>query len=43
MRKPILLLVALALLMSLGSCATLRGMGEDLKNLGKGIESTVSK
>ncbi len=43
MRLPTVLLVTLALLCSLAGCATFRGMGEDLKNLGKGIESTVSK
>ncbi len=39
MKKIVLLLLAAALLA--GACATLRGMGEDLQNLGKGIRETV--
>ena len=41
MRRLILLLVGLLLATSLGGCATLRGMGEDLQNLGKGIKKTM--
>lgn len=41
MRKTILLLLAL-LLFVFGGCATIRGMGEDIQNLGKGIKKTFS-
>ncbi len=40
MRKLVLLLSLLALLASQG-CATFRGMGEDIQNLGKGIKESV--
>ncbi len=39
MTKIGLLLLAAALLVT--ACATIRGMGEDLQNLGKGIRETV--
>ncbi len=42
MRKMILLLIAFALLLGLEGCATFRGMGEDLQNLGKGIKKSAS-
>ncbi|MGH7830987.1 MAG: entericidin A/B family lipoprotein [Candidatus Binatia bacterium] len=38
MRKAALLLLALLL----GGCATLRGMAEDIQNLGRGLKKTVS-
>jgi predicted small secreted protein len=40
MRKKMLPL--LALLFVLGGCATLRGMAEDIQNLGKGMKKTIS-
>lgn len=43
MRRPIVLFVALMLLISLAGCATLRGMGEDFENLGKGLKKTISE
>ncbi len=42
MKKTISLTVLVAILIGLASCATLRGMGEDIQNLGKGIKKTVS-
>ncbi len=42
MRKMISLLVAL-LLIALAGCATLRGMGEDAENLGRGLKKTISE
>jgi predicted small secreted protein len=30
------------LLLSLAGCATFRGMGEDIENLGKGIKKSIS-
>jgi predicted small secreted protein len=36
-----LLLIAGLLLLTLTACATIRGMGEDLQNLGRGIRETV--
>jgi predicted small secreted protein len=41
MRKMTLLLLALLLVVSAG-CATLRGMAEDIQNLGKGLKKTIS-
>ncbi len=41
MRKTILLLISLLLLVGLAGCATVRGMGEDLQNLGKGIQKSL--
>jgi len=43
MKKPILLLAGLFLLLVLEGCATLRGMGEDAENFGKGLRKTVSE
>ncbi len=42
MKKTIALAILLALCMGLAGCATLRGMGEDIQNLGKGIKKAVS-
>ncbi|MCZ6563549.1 MAG: hypothetical protein O6948_11630 [Deltaproteobacteria bacterium] len=42
MKKLILLLVVVFLLAS-GGCATMRGMGEDFQNLGRGLEKTFDK
>jgi predicted small secreted protein len=39
----ILLLVALLLAASLEGCATFRGLGEDLQNLGKKLEDKASR
>jgi predicted small secreted protein len=41
MKKRTLLLLAL-LLIILGGCATVRGMAEDIENLGKGLKKTIS-
>lgn len=41
--KSIALLLALSLSMGLAGRATLRGMGEDLQNLGRGRKKTVSE
>jgi len=41
MKKTILLLLGLLLILS-GGCATVRGMAEDIQNLGKGLKKTVS-
>lgn len=41
MKKRTLLLLAL-LLIVLGGCATVRGMAEDMENLGKGLKKTIS-
>jgi predicted small secreted protein len=43
MKKRFSLLVVLSLLIGLAGCATLRGMGEDIQNLGKGRKKTVSE
>jgi predicted small secreted protein len=38
--QRLIVLVALVLLVAtLGGCATFRGMGEDIKTLGRGIEN----
>ncbi len=42
MRRFTLLIAALMLLATLAGCATFRGMGEDIENLGKAIKKTVS-
>jgi len=42
MRKSTLLLIVFTLLLSLAGCATFRGMGQDIQNLGKGIQKSVS-
>jgi predicted small secreted protein len=42
MRRVTLLIVALVLLTNLAGCATFRGMGEDIENLGKAIKKSVS-
>jgi len=39
MRTLIALAVLMVLAAGLGGCATFRGMGEDLKTLGRGIEN----
>jgi predicted small secreted protein len=41
MKKTTLLLLGLLLILS-GGCATVRGMAEDIQNLGKGLKKTVS-
>jgi predicted small secreted protein len=41
MKKRTLLLLAL-LSIVLGGCATVRGMAEDVENLGRGLKKTVS-
>jgi len=41
MRKRTLLLLVL-LSIVLGGCATVRGMAEDIENLGKGLKKTIS-
>ena len=42
-RRPIFLLVALLLASGLEGCATFRGLGEDIQNLGKKLEDKASK
>ena len=42
MRHLTLLIVALMLLASLAGCATFRGMGEDIENLGKAMKKSTS-
>jgi predicted small secreted protein len=41
MRKLLLLLIIVVLITS-GGCATLRGMGHDCENLGRGLEKTFA-
>ncbi len=43
MRRLIFGVVGLVLAIAFGGCATLRGMAEDLQNLGKGLKESVSK
>jgi predicted small secreted protein len=40
MKKMLVLLTALFI--ALSGCATVRGMGEDIQNLGRGIKKTFS-
>jgi len=42
MQRITLLIVALVLLTSLAGCATFRGMGEDIENLGKAMKKSTS-
>ncbi|MFQ5656870.1 MAG: entericidin EcnA/B family protein [Candidatus Methylomirabilales bacterium] len=42
MKKLVSLLALLLLVIVLGGCATVRGMGQDFESLGKGINKTVS-
>ncbi|OGB94678.1 MAG: entericidin [candidate division NC10 bacterium RBG_16_65_8] len=42
MRKLSLIVIALILLAGLAGCATFRGMGEDIQNIGKGIKKSTS-
>lgn len=42
MKKMVSLLAVLLFVIALGGCATLRGMGQDVENLGRGINKTVS-
>jgi len=42
MRRLTLLLGLFLLIGGLTGCATFRGMGEDIENLGKGIKKSVS-
>lgn len=41
--KKMISLLMLLLLIALNGCATLQGMGEDAKNLGRGLKKTVSE
>jgi predicted small secreted protein len=41
MKRLAALLLPALLLAALAGCATFRGMGEDLQNLGKGIKESV--
>jgi len=43
MRGLILLFVALLLASGLEGCATFRGLGEDIQNLGKKLEDKASR
>jgi predicted small secreted protein len=42
-RKMLFLSALLLVVFSLEGCATLRGMGEDIQNLGRGLKRTVSE
>lgn len=42
MRRLSLIVMALILLAGLAGCATFRGMGEDIQNIGKGIKKSTS-
>ncbi len=42
MHRLLWLVMVSLLAISVAGCATMRGVGEDLKNLGKGIEKSVS-
>jgi len=43
MTKKTLILLALVVIVSvIGGCATVRGMAEDVQNLGRGLKKTVS-
>jgi predicted small secreted protein len=42
-RQTLLLCASLLVVFVLGGCATLRGMGEDIQNLGRGLKKTVSE
>jgi entericidin A len=42
MQRTMRLVIAFLLLLSLAGCATFRGMGEDIENLGKGIKKSIS-
>lgn len=41
MKRVSVIVLAAVVLAALSGCATFRGMGEDLQNLGKGIKETV--
>jgi predicted small secreted protein len=43
MRTRVTLLLAIAFLATLAGCNTIRGMGEDIQALGRGIQRTLSK
>jgi predicted small secreted protein len=43
MKKKTLLLWVLLLVFVLEGCATLRGIGEDIQNLGRGLKRVVSE
>jgi predicted small secreted protein len=43
MRRLFVLLVAFLLVVRLEGCATFRGLGEDIQNLGKKLEDKASK
>ena len=43
MKKNKLLLCALLIVVALQGCATLRGIGEDIQSLGRGLKRTVSE
>ncbi len=42
MQRARWVMIVSMLALGLVGCATMRGMGEDLKNLGKGIEKSIS-
>jgi len=42
MRRLPLILAALLLLVTLAGCATVRGMGEDIENLGKAMKKSTT-
>ncbi len=42
MRRLILVLIGAILVANLAGCATFRGMGEDIQNIGKGIKKSTS-
>ncbi len=42
MHRLLRLVMACLLAISVAGCATMRGVGEDLKNLGKGIQKSIS-
>ena len=43
MKNKLLLLLALLMVVTSGGCATLRGIGEDIQSLGRGVKRTVSE
>jgi predicted small secreted protein len=42
-KKNLLLWMFLLIIIALEGCATLRGIGEDIQNLGRGLKRTVSE
>ncbi len=41
-KKPLLLWASLLVVLALEGCATVRGMGEDIQNLGRALKRAVS-